>query len=106
MNQQHAWKERVQELFQTCSDEIKKTTEIGMKMLTATKTNSLLHESYEELGRLVYKAVTKDELDWENPRVKELVSTIQSCKKDLREIEQEVVRIKDNQAQTQEKKEP
>jgi hypothetical protein len=97
MSQQYIWKERVQELFHTCSEEIKKTTEIGMKMLTATKTNTQLHESYEELGQILYRALCNDELQWDNPRVKELVTLIQSCKNDLRDLEKEVVRIKENQ---------
>lgn len=94
MNQNQAWKEKVQGLFHTCSEELKKTTEIGMKMLTATKTNSQLHECYEELGRLVYKAMTKEELDWDHPRVRELVTLVQSCRQDLHNIEEQVVKIK------------
>jgi pyruvate formate-lyase activating enzyme-like uncharacterized protein len=95
MNQNHAWKERVQGIFQTCSDEIKKTTEIGMKMLSASKTNSQLHESYEELGHLVYKAMKNKEIDWDNARAKELMTLIMSCKKDLKDLEEEVVKIKE-----------
>jgi uncharacterized protein YicC (UPF0701 family) len=96
MNQNQAWKEKVQEIFQTCSDEIKKTTEIGMKMLSASKTNSQLHESYEELGHLVYKAMKNNEVEWDNARAKELLALIMSCKKDLKDLEEEVVKIKES----------
>lgn len=88
------WKERVQELFQTCSDEIKRTTEIGKKMLSASKTNTSLHESYEELGKLVASALENDSLKWDEPKAQELLNTIKNCQKDLETLEDEVNKIK------------
>ena len=35
MEKQPDWKDRFNDIVQTCQDEIKKTTEIGKKMLTA-----------------------------------------------------------------------
>ncbi|MCP4912416.1 MAG: hypothetical protein GY909_04800 [Oligoflexia bacterium] len=88
------WKNRVQEIFQTCQEELKRTTEIGKKMLSATKTNTNLHEAYEEVGTIVVKAIRNGELDWNNPRVKELINIIENCEQDLEEIEDEVNKIR------------
>lgn len=91
---QTPWREKVQELFQTCSDEIKRTTEIGKKMLTASKANSSLHESYEELGRLAATAVETEKVKWDDPKVHELIQTIRKCQQDLETLEEEVNNIK------------
>ena len=45
------WKNKVQDILHTCQEELKRTTEIGKKMLSASSTNSELHSAYEELGR-------------------------------------------------------
>jgi hypothetical protein len=88
------WRSRVQEIFQVCQDEIKRTTEIGKRMLNASKTNSCLHEAYEELGSLAFKALKEGKLEWDNPRVKELMGTIDHCESDLEDIEKEVNKIR------------
>ncbi|OFZ14279.1 MAG: hypothetical protein A2X86_05370 [Bdellovibrionales bacterium GWA2_49_15] len=88
------WKTRVQELLNICHEEIRKTTAIGKKMLTASKTNTCLHEAYEELGKLFYKAIESGEIDWQNSKSQDLIKTIRSCQEDLDSIEQEVQRIK------------
>ena len=88
------WKLKVQEMLQICQDEIKKTTEIGKKMLSASKTNSSLHEAYEELGMLVVKALDKRELKWNNVRVLELVDRVKEYEKDLALIEGEMNKLK------------
>lgn len=88
------WKNKVQEILNVCQEEIKRTTEIGKKMLSASKTNTCLHESYEELGVLVVKAIKDGSLKWDNPRVKELINTIENCEHDLDEIESEVNKIR------------
>lgn len=88
------WKNKVNEIFQTCQEEIKRTTEIGKKMLSASKTNTSLHDAYEEVGNLVVKALRSGELKWENARVKELINTIENCEQDLEEIEDEVNKIR------------
>jgi response regulator RpfG family c-di-GMP phosphodiesterase len=94
MQKNQEWKHRVQELFQTAQDEFKRTTEIGRKMLTASKTNSNLHEAYEELGVLAAKEIERGNLEWNNPRVKELLNQIKECEKNLEDIESEVKKIK------------
>lgn len=94
MQKDNQWKNKVQEIFQVCHDELRKTTEIGKKMILASKTNSSLHESYEELGHLVLKALKKNELRWDNQRVQDLILKIENCEKELESIEKEVKKIK------------
>jgi len=94
MQKQPQWKDRFNEIVQVCQEELKRTTEIGKKMLSASKTNTTLHESYEELGHLAFLALEKGELDWQSPRVKELVNSIKSCEFDLENIEKDVKDIK------------
>ena len=80
--------------MRNCQDEITKATVIGKKMITATQANSDLHECYEELGKLAHKHLKAGLLEWENPRVDELLSDIERCEKDLLNIENEVQDIK------------
>jgi len=94
MQKNPAWKVRVQELLNVCHDEIKKTTEIGKKMLSASRTNTCLHDAYEELGQLTAEALESGELKWENAKAQELINTISSCEKDLELIDSEVSKIK------------
>lgn len=94
MNKNQQWKDKVQEMFQVCQEEIKRTTKIGKKMLTASKTNTCLHEAYEELGQLAAKEIESKNLTWENPRVIELLDMIKNCESDLDEIEVEMNKIK------------
>lgn len=94
MEKQPQWKERFNDIVQVCQEEIKKTTEIGKKMLSASKTNTQLNESYEELGHLAFKAIEKGDLKWDHMRVEELMNSIKTCEKDLENIEDDVSKIK------------
>ena len=71
---QGEWKSKFQEMMQVCQEELKKTTEIGKKMLTASKANSDLKEAYEELGIYIVAETRKGNLNLEHvlKRVKEL----------------------------------
>ncbi|MCR9204469.1 MAG: hypothetical protein NXH75_07830 [Halobacteriovoraceae bacterium] len=90
MEKPSEWKLKFQEIYQLCSEELKKTTEIGRKMLSASRTNSSLHEAYEELGMLAAKAMKESEINWENSRVEHLMKIIDNCQSDLNSIEKEV----------------
>ncbi len=94
MNRNADWKVKFNEIIQVCQGEFKKTTDIGKKMLSASKTNATLHESYEELGMLLAKAIKEGELSWDNPRVNEILKTINGCEKDLEKMEEEVNNIR------------
>lgn len=90
MEKQNDWRTKFHDIFQTCSEELKRTTEIGKKMLSASKTNTNLHEAYEELGVLAAKAIKNKELTWENEKVAKLLKTIEGCENDLKDIENQV----------------
>jgi len=94
MPQNQPWKNKVQELYHACQEELKRTTEIGKKMLSASKTNTSLHENYEELGRLAVKQMASGQLIWVDPRVLELIDAIELSEKELEGFEGEVSNIK------------
>jgi hypothetical protein len=74
--------------------EVMKTTAIGKKMLTASRTNAHLKDTYEELGRLLEKGIENGELDWDSPKMRALLHTIKACRKDLEEIERKMNKLK------------
>lgn len=71
-----------------------KTTAIGKKMLTASRTNANLKDTYEELGRLLESGVESGQVDWDSPKMRALLHTVKACKKDLEEIEKKMNKIK------------
>ena len=74
--------------------ELMKTSAIGKKMLSASRTNAHMKDTYEELGKLLEKAVENGEVDWDSPKMRALLHTIKACKKDLSEIEEKMNKIK------------
>ena len=104
MENQSPWKARVQEILNVCQDELKRTTQIGKKMISASKTNTSLHESYEELGQLLVKALEKGEIEWDNLRVQSLIKKVKECEKNLDSIESELNKIKFSESVSDEDK--
>lgn len=90
----NTWKNRFQDLVSSAQEEIKKTTAIGKKMLSASQSNSTLHDTYEELGMLAEKAIRNKDLVWDDPKVSELISEIKKLKEDLSKYESDVRDIK------------
>ena len=88
------WSKKVMQVLQHAHEELKKTTEIGKKMISASKTSSELHEAYEELGKLVYKGLKGESLSLEDPRLGEFVEKIDDLQEELGDIESEVNKIK------------
>ncbi|NOT80485.1 MAG: hypothetical protein HOP07_15960 [Bacteriovoracaceae bacterium] len=80
--------------FHNIQNEIKKTSAIGRKMLTASRTNAHLKDTYEELGKLLEKGVDSGEVDWDSARLRALLHSVKACKKDLEEIERKMNKIK------------
>ncbi len=80
--------------FLNLHKELLKTSAIGKKMLTASRTNAHLKDTYEELGKLLEKGVENGEVDWDSPKMRALLHTIKACKKDLEEIEKKMNKIK------------
>ena len=97
--QNNDWQFKFKKIMRDCQDEITKATVIGKKMITATQTNSELHSCYEELGKLAQKHLKAGLLEWENPRVDELLADIEKCEKDLAHIENQVQDIKKDKSE-------
>lgn len=74
--------------------EVMKTTAIGKKMLTASRTNAHLKDTYEELGKLLERGVENGEVDWDSPKMRALIHTIKACKRDMEDIERKMNKIK------------
>ncbi len=88
------WKDRFHDIFNICQEEVKKTTEIGKRMLSASKAKGQLNEAYSELGSLAFSALNKGELTSDDPRVAELMTKIKNYEADLENIEKEVNTIR------------
>ena len=90
------WKIKLNDIVQTCQSELKKTTKIGMKMLSASQSNVQLHEAYEELGKWLVAEVQagKISLGETDQEVKELVEKVQTLEEQLELFEQDVQDIK------------
>lgn len=94
MSTRHKIKSKVKVLLSSSLEEIKKTTSIGKKMLLASKTNTDLHQTYEDLGHLVYQQIKSGELEWNHRKAQDLVKHIDILEEELREIEEEVKKLK------------
>lgn len=94
MNTRHKFRSKVKFLISSCHEEIKKTTSIGKKMLSASKTNTDLHQTYEELGNLAYNMIKSGELEWNHRKVHDLVKQVDILEEELAEIEEEVKKLK------------
>lgn len=88
------WKAKFQTILNQAHSELKKTTAIGMKMLSASQSNTQLKETYEKLGLLTLESIKSGELNWENSKVSEIISKIDQLEQDLKTLEEEVQNIK------------
>lgn len=88
------WKSKFHEVLSSCQVELKKTTQIGIKMLSASQSNAQLHETYESLGVLVREAIRKGELKWSNQAVNDLMDKIDVLEAQMESFEVEVQNIK------------
>ena len=93
---QSPWKNRVQEMLNICQEELKKTTEIGKKMISASKANSELHETYELLGQEILKDIRNKKINWENTEAQRLIKIIEQKEELLESMETQVQDIKKN----------
>ena len=88
------WKGKFNHWFFNLHQEVIKTGVIGKKLLTASRTNAHLKDTYEELGRLLEKGIESGEVEWDSVKVRALLHTIKACKKDLEHLERQVHKIK------------
>ena len=84
------WKARMQDLLHVCRDEVKRTTVIGKKMISASRISTTLNRAYEELGELAAKELKAGKLEWEHPQVKRILKTVVECEGQLEVVESEV----------------
>jgi hypothetical protein len=94
MTKKSNWKGKFNFWLLNFHQEVIKTSTIGKKMLTASRTNAHLTDTYVELGKLLERGVESGEVDWDSPKMRSLLHTVKACKKDLEEIENQVNRIK------------
>ena len=94
MSKSSDWKNVMSEIFNTCQDELKRTTEIGKKMISASRMNSVLNETYQNLGKITVQAIREGKLDWDDPEVEEILKHITQFEKDIEDIEGDVYKIK------------
>ncbi|RLA63906.1 MAG: hypothetical protein DRQ88_01325 [Epsilonproteobacteria bacterium] len=92
------WKARAQELIQVAQDELKKTAEIGKKMLFASQKTTELRDYYEMLGHKAVTELKSKKLVWADPEVTEIMEQIQEMERGLQEIEEDVRKIKSGSA--------
>ncbi len=94
MNEKKSLRVKINFWLNHMHSEIRKTSAIGKKMLTASRTNAHLKDTYEELGKLLEKGVDSGEVDWDSAKLRALLHTVKACKKDLEEIERKMNTIK------------
>ena len=95
MNEQDStWKKRAFGVLQACGSEFRRTTAIGGRMVQASKASTELHETYEELGKMVAQAMKSQELDWKNPNARVLVTQAAELEHLLNEMEGDVQTLK------------
>jgi response regulator RpfG family c-di-GMP phosphodiesterase len=87
-------KEKLNQLCKVFVRELKRTTEILKRLISASKTNTDLNETYEELGRLLVKGIENNEISCQNERVAKLIEKVKRCENDLASMEDEVNQIK------------
>lgn len=88
------WKSKFNDMLNVCQQELKRTTQIGSKMLSASQSNSKLCSSYEALGRLAAKSIENGDLVWKNEKAQELVGAISELENQISELEEDVQKIK------------
>lgn len=94
LNRDPDWKDKLNEIVQTCHTEIKKTTKIGMKMLSASQSNVQLHEVYEDLGKWLIDQNSRGKLEIKDEKVLALIEKVKNLENELESYEQEVQDIK------------
>lgn len=88
------WKNKFSDLLNTCQSELKKTTQIGLKMVSASQSNAKLHDTYEALGQWLKQAVDKGDIKIEDTDVQNLLNLVSQLEEELQSYEQDVQDIK------------
>ncbi len=89
-----SWKMRFKKLFKLCRNEVKKTTQISKKMISASKTSSELSQAYQDLGSLAFEDLKREAIEWKNPKAKKLIHDIEQYESNLQVLEDDVHKLK------------
>ena len=92
--EQTDWRAKFNDLLDTCQSELKKTTQIGKKMLSASQSTAELNDIYRNLGMKFKEAIEKGEVSSSDPEFEELVATGVKLESDLEGFESEVQSLK------------
>jgi len=88
------WRKKALGVLQACENELRRTTAIGMKMIHASKASTELHETYEEMGRIVAKMIETGEIKSPSARIDTLYTRAQELEKSLGDMEGQVSHLK------------
>jgi len=88
------WRMKLSDLIDTAQTELKKTTKIGLKMISASQSSVELEEIYETLGKWLVSEVRAGNMKIENADIEALISKVGDLEKELEGLEREVQDIK------------
>lgn len=94
MRNKSKWKKNFKNWISNAQREIIRTSVIGKKLITASRTNAHLKETYEEMGRLLEEAMDSGEVKWDSAKIRALLHSAKACKKDLKELNDQVYKIR------------
>jgi hypothetical protein len=89
-----SWRHKAVGVWQVCETELKKTTAIGLKMISASKANGELNEAFEDLGRHLYQSLKTGRHEWHDSKVKMLCQRIQELDHFMHTMEDQVQLLK------------
>ena len=88
------WRKKALSVLQVCEHELRRTTAIGMKMIHASKASSELHETYEEIGKIVIKMIDEGEFKSPSARIDNLITRVRELEQALGDMEGQVSDLK------------
>ena len=88
------WRVKLNDLVNTCQTELKKTTKIGMRMISASQANAELQEIYQVLGKWLVEESNNGVLKVDDAEVRDLVAKVKTLESQLEGFEQDVQDIK------------
>jgi mevalonate kinase len=95
------WTDKVKKFMNIFSREVKRTKEMGAQMLSASRVNSELNFTFQELGKSLCEALKTAQLKWDKPEVIELVKKVEELQEKLKALEEELDKLKKEGKQDQ-----
>ena len=93
---QSQWKDKFHTLLNSAGSELKRTTAIGIKLVSASQANSQLHEKMEELGKLAAEKMEAGQLQWSDDKAQDILGEIKKLQATLEAYEEDVQHIKNS----------